>query len=168
MASTPVQSLNIGKRVARPGGVSGRQDQGLRLTGDEELFKLLSKLPDRVAQRVLRGAPAAAAKLIRNEIRINARARFSRRSGDLVRAIKSRRASSEGDDLRAYVFIEHGSGAKYDAFYWHFLEFGTVNTPAKPFVRPALDSSEGKAHQAMGDYVRKRFDKEVAKMARSR
>ena len=26
---------------------------------------------------------------------------------------------------------------------WHFVEFGTVNMPAKPFLRPALDQNTG-------------------------
>lgn len=27
-----------------------------------------------------------------------------------------------------------------DAFYWHFLEYGTVKMPAKPFIRPAAEA----------------------------
>jgi HK97 gp10 family phage protein len=26
-----------------------------------------------------------------------------------------------------------------DAWYWHMLEFGTINMPAKPFIRPAAE-----------------------------
>ena len=30
-----------------------------------------------------------------------------------------------------------------DTYYWRFLEFGTEKTPARPFMRPAMESSAG-------------------------
>ena len=36
--------------------------------------------------------------------------------------------------------VEHGKDAKNDAWYWHFIEYGTVNgIAAKPFMQPAID-----------------------------
>ena len=150
MARTPV-------RVA-----GGTRAAGLELEGFDELFKLLGNLPERLAKGALRGAPTAAAKVVRDEIRINARGRFPT-SRKLVRAIKHRRASTRGDDFRAFVFIERGHGAQYDAFYWRFLEYGTVKMSAKPYVRPGIDNSRGKVGDAMADHIRKRFDKAVEK-----
>jgi len=148
MARTPV-------RVA--GGTSAAS---LELEGFDEMFKLLGKLPERLAKNAMNGAPTAAAQLVRDEIRMNARARFPL-SRTIVRAIKHRRASARGDDLRAFVFVERGTGAQYDAFYWRFLEYGTVKMSAKPFVRPGIDNSRGKVADAMAAYIRKRFDKAV-------
>jgi len=150
MARTPV-------RVA--GGTSAA---GLELEGFDELFRLLGNLPERLAKNALRGAPTAAAKIVRDEIRGNARGRFPT-SQTLYRAIKHRRASTQGDDFRAVVFIERGRGAQYDAFYWRFLEFGTVKMSAKPFVRPGIDNSRNKVSGAMADHIRKRFDNAVKK-----
>jgi HK97 gp10 family phage protein len=149
--ATPVRALRI--NANRGGGTS---NTGIRLEGDVALFNLLNELPDRLARNALRGAPNAAAQMVRDEIRINARARFP--NSRLYRAIKNRRASSEGDDSRAFVFVEHGSGSTYDAYFWHFLEYGTVKMSAKPFVRPGIDNSRGKVGAVMADYVRKRFD----------
>ena len=154
--ATPVRALRISAK--RGGGTSGT---GIRLEGDVELFKMLNELPDRLARNALRGAPNAAAQMVRDEIRMNARARFP--TSRLYRAVKNRRASSVGDDSRAFVFIERGSGATYDAYFWHFLEYGTVKMRAKPFVRPGIDNSRGKVNSVMADYIRKRFDAAVRK-----
>ncbi len=32
-----------------------------------------------------------------------------------------------------------------NAFYWRFVELGTANMPAHPFVRPAYDTREEEA-----------------------
>jgi HK97 gp10 family phage protein len=32
-----------------------------------------------------------------------------------------------------------------DTFYWRFLEFGTKDIAARPFIRPAMDASKGEA-----------------------
>ena len=29
-----------------------------------------------------------------------------------------------------------------NAFYWRFVELGTINMPAHPFIRPAFDTTE--------------------------
>ncbi len=34
-----------------------------------------------------------------------------------------------------------------NAFYWRFVELGTVNMPAHPFIRPAFDTTEELAAQ---------------------
>jgi len=31
------------------------------------------------------------------------------------------------------------------AWYWHFVEFGTVKMPAHPFIRPAFDAVKDEA-----------------------
>ncbi|MDG5516323.1 HK97-gp10 family putative phage morphogenesis protein, partial [Escherichia coli] len=34
-----------------------------------------------------------------------------------------------------------------NAFYWRFVELGTINMPAHPFIRPAFDTTEELAAQ---------------------
>lgn len=38
-------------------------------------------------------------------------------------------------------------GSRTDAYYAHMVEFGTVNFPAKPFVRPAFESTKDRVAQ---------------------
>ena len=37
----------------------------------------------------------------------------------------------------------YGPGKANDGYYAHMVEFGTINYPAQPFVRPALQSAQG-------------------------
>jgi HK97 gp10 family phage protein len=40
------------------------------------------------------------------------------------------------------------------AFYWRFIEFGTSRMAAKPFMRPAFDSSKQTAREAIKNKLR--------------
>jgi len=48
--------------------------------------------------------------------------------------------------------------------HWHFIEFGTVNMPARPFFRPAVESVAGAGQSA----VRHALQSSIAKAVRSR
>ncbi len=39
--------------------------------------------------------------------------------------------------------------ASKEAFYWRFVEYGTVNAPARPFFRPAAETESGPFIQRM-------------------
>ena len=81
------------------------------------------------------------------------KATVRRRTGTLARAIvwKSRPAS-----VSAVVGVDGG-----DAFYWKFLEFGTVAMDAQPFARPAAESMRAD-HDAR---LRQALEKAATKMA---
>jgi len=58
------------------------------------------------------------------------------------------------------VGVRHGSGkVPKDAFYWRFVEFGTVKMPARPFLRPALASNQQEVIDAMKKRIKARIDK---------
>jgi HK97 gp10 family phage protein len=44
--------------------------------------------------------------------------------------------------------------ASPDGFYGHMIEFGTVNAPAYPFMRPAFDMAQGAALNAVTTVLR--------------
>jgi HK97 gp10 family phage protein len=41
------------------------------------------------------------------------------------------------------------AGNRTDAFYAHFVEYGTVKMPARPFLRPALNSNKAEIMSIM-------------------
>lgn len=104
--------------------------------GLDELKRTLAELAPNVATSVLRGAIFDIAR----EIRDDAKQRAPRRTGRLRRAIIAQRRQGSKDRLRASVDVKAGQGAKPDAFYWKFLEFGTSNIAARPSIRPAFDN----------------------------
>lgn len=62
-------------------------------------------------------------------------------------------------------------GEQYEAFadprrYSHFVEFGSSRLPARPFMRPAIDSSAPKVVDAMAQGLSKYLDRVAARLAR--
>ena len=104
-----------------------------RVEGLKELARNSNKLKASFARSTLRTALRGAAAPVRKE----ARALAPKETGTLRRAIKSKaRVSRDGYGM-ADVGVEKGP-----AFYGHFIELGTSQQPARPFLRPALDKAE--------------------------
>jgi HK97 gp10 family phage protein len=59
------------------------------------------------------------------------------------------------------------AGKQYETggnvFYWRFLEFGTQNMPAQPFMRPALAENVSKVTVTFVSELDKAIDKIVSK-----
>ena len=50
-----------------------------------------------------------------------------------------------------------------NAFYWRFVELGTSNMPAHPFVRTAFDTRQEEATQAAMSRMNQAIDEVLAK-----
>jgi len=102
----------------------------LTLTGMEPLQRALKSAPEAVnelaADAVTKTAFATAQR---------ARALVPVRTGALKRAIDSAPARKTKDGPTGRVGLN-----TRDAFYWKFVEFGTVHHPARPFFRPAAEA----------------------------
>lgn len=75
-----------------------------------------------------------------------ASATVARRTGFLQARIKWQ---SRPRTLAAVV------GVAPEAFYWKFLEYGTVKMQAQPFLRPAAQAEEGQHGQAVVDALKR-------------
>ena len=122
--------------------------------------------------KVLRDATRAGADVLKQEV-IN---RAPERSGKLKKNIvvltqKAKRKGeiSSGVHIRG---VNHRTGnsdnsmkAKNprNAFYWRFVELGTVNMPAHPFVRPAFDTAQELAVQVAIKRMNSAIDEVLSK-----
>ncbi len=147
------------------------------LTGLKELQAAMAELPGSIARNALRGAVNAGAAVIRAEAK--ARAPISAdlagkkepTSGTLRRAIYQKQIRERSGALiqTFFVGVRRGRSARksrkgvIDAWYAHFVEFGTAKMAAKAFMRPAFESKKMDAVQAIKDYLLKRIPDEVAK-----
>lgn len=50
-----------------------------------------------------------------------------------------------------------------NAFYWRFVELGTINMPAHPFIRPAFDTTEELAAQVAIWHMNRAIDEALSK-----
>lgn len=109
-------------------------------------FKLLSNAEQR---KVSRKAVRAGAIVFRDAVRANAPVR----SGVLKRSISVdtvRGSATAGVKFKKVLVKKKGKKGKHKSmpFYWYFLEHGTSNMSAQPFVRPAFDANIKQAEEA--------------------
>lgn len=155
----------------------------LTVDGIPEVRKVLREVGPRAATNIARRVVVGIAA----EVRDRMRARAPKRTRTLQRAIRHRRRRGKPGFADAAVFITHGPGAKHDAFYWHFVEFGTAASPArivnrgkpdqraipakpavppKPFIKPVVVEMRG---ELPGIYLRefgRQLEKELVKVAK--
>ncbi len=55
-----------------------------------------------------------------------------------------------------------------DASYWKFIEFGSKNQPATPFLRGSFEAKKFEAVQKFNEYLGKRLEKEARKLAQEK
>lgn len=106
----------------------------VQLEGINELLNNLEKLGDkgkRVENKALRGAGNVVEEAIKGETPV--------RSGNLKRSIKTSNVKTK-DGVKQ---VEVGPDKK--GWYGKFLEFGTVNIKADPFMSRGYDNSKSSA-----------------------
>ncbi|AOR64861.1 HK97-gp10 family putative phage morphogenesis protein [Pectobacterium wasabiae] len=132
-------------------------DFGLDFSGLSEIAKDLEKLSRAENNKVLRDATRAGADVLKEEVIDRAPVNTGKmRKNVVVVTQKSRRKGeiSSGVHIRGVNPNTGNSDNKMkasnprNAFYWRFVEMGTVNMPAHPFVRPAFDVKQELAAQA--------------------
>lgn len=127
----------------------------VKVLGLKEVDDVLNNIAPNQARRLARATITGIAARIRKE----ARARAPRDTGDLKKAIKSR--NERGDPFKpvSSVYVERGRNTRYDAYYWRFIEYGTVNKEAVPFFSPAIDE----VRADLTRIVREEFGKKLEK-----
>lgn len=155
------------------------------INGLAELKAKLRKLPPRIGLNATRRALRKGANVIRDKARRNAASVNDPRTPEdiakniVVQGGGRRREKQVGGPLMR-VGVLGGAKARKgggtfsvggsktnpggDTFYWRFLEFGTSDMPAQPFMLPAARESEGPALNAIVAAMRVEFDKELAKL----
>jgi HK97 gp10 family phage protein len=154
----------------------------IKVEGLEALGKRLQTLSNDVAKKAARAATQAAATIVRKGAQRNIKALGLVDTGNMMAAVgvqrskrtrltsehrvgvKSGRGSRGGDliggrteDVRA---AKAGTGKLgVDAYYWRFLELGTVKRGATPFLGPALADNQVEAIEAMKRKLKERIDK---------
>lgn len=114
-------------------------------------------------------AVKAGAKIVQRAAKANA----PRRSGALKQSIGIKAAKGTRGKTLAFVVI--GARAKVEKVfrgrkvkpskYSHLVEKGHKGVAARPFLKPALDSSRGAAERAMLDAMAEEISKALAKEA---
>ena len=156
----------------------------VKIFGLEQLKKALNQLPVEIQQKALRSAVSASAKVVVDAAIAKAPAGDT---GNLKKAIyryRSRSGSGTGGETylvgvrkgkKAYANTARNRrlnrvGKKYtvegEAYYWRYLEFGTVKMQAKPFMRPAFEGSKSRILDVMKERLGKAIQDQAKKLAK--
>ena len=133
------------------------------ITGAKELERLLKKLPGKLAERELTSAARAGANVIRKEARARAPrgsdpSAASQKFGSLRKNIRVTRVKKTSRSVE--MAIHNGK-----AFWGGFLEWGTKNIAARPWMTPAFDTSAQPALTKVGERLGKGIEKVAKELA---
>ncbi|WP_175807746.1 HK97-gp10 family putative phage morphogenesis protein [Burkholderia cenocepacia] len=130
----------------------------VQILGLADLQANFAKLAKAQSTKALRRATLAGAKVIRDE----ARARAPKKTGKLKRNIVSSSLRQKESPGVATAGVRVRSKGKEDsptnAFYWRFVELGTQNMKAEPFMRPAFDAAIAQAEGAIRTEIARAID----------
>lgn len=147
----------------------------VKVEGLDALSKKLKLLPERFAARGMRRALRRGANVIRDTARNNAK-RFDDPltkeaiyKNVAVMSAGARREKAAGGPM---MRVGMRGGARFNTAasglpggnttgYWRFLEFGTSDQAAQPFLRPALATSAERALSVIVESASDELDKEV-------
>lgn len=101
-----------------------------------------------------KGGKKVSASLKRREFRYSGGTKIPYVPGNLKESIMFFQ-SKKSTILRPlfYVGPRAGGGRKNDGWYAHFLEYGTVNHAASPFMRPAYEATKKTVQGIIGDEI---------------
>lgn len=147
-----------------------------KVEGLRELGEAMKALGNDVALRISRAMVNAGAQLVKKSAIANIEKSPSVDTGSLKSSVIVKRLGKNQTRLTAESIVTvRGKGKKKKdgtrdtaAPHAHFVEFGTVNMPAEPFLRPALDTNKTKAVDAMKAKGKDRIEAAARKAAKGR
>jgi len=147
-------------------------ETSLDFSGLNNISKDLEALSRAENNKVLRDATRAGAEVLKEEVI----ARAPERSGKLKKNVvvltqRSRRRGeiSSGVHIRGVNPSTGNSDNTMkannprNAFYWRFVEMGTVNMPPHPFIRPAFDVRQEQATEVAFRRMNQAIDEALSK-----
>ncbi|HHJ4498302.1 TPA: HK97-gp10 family putative phage morphogenesis protein [Escherichia coli] len=147
-------------------------DITLDFSGLEEISRDLELLSRAENNKVLRDATRAGAEVLKDEVIERAPERTGKLKKNVVVVTqKSRRRGeiSSGVHIRG-VNPRTGNSDNTmkannprNAFYWRFVEMGTVNMPPHPFIRPAFDVRQEQATEVAIRRMNQAIDEALSK-----
>jgi HK97 gp10 family phage protein len=143
-----------------------------KITGLEPALRKMRAVTAEVTLKGVRGSASKAMRVVRDAARANARRIDDPQSAaDISKNIAvSTRVYPRLGEVRSRVGVK--GGARPDSSrnpdpkntgHWRFIEIGTSEQPARPFMRPALENNIDKVVTVFVDDLDKNIDRIVAK-----
>lgn len=170
---------------------SPNYDIAVRFPNTKPIINRLSTLPEKLQKKAARQAARkamgivrkaavqnakqiddpATAEMIWKNITVQEASRSSKRVGGIVMRVGVRGGAKQYSNTKenvrkrrvgkSYKTLGDKSNPGGDTWYWRFLEFGTSNTRAQSFLRPALAENTQAVTDSVADSISKAIDKLV-------
>jgi hypothetical protein len=128
----------------------------MKITGIEDVQKILEDIAPKRATNLITATIRGIATEIKKEIKGNA----PKNTHNLIKSLKVKKARSDKFTPVFKVVFESGNNAKYDGFYWRFIEHGQSpfgNNGHANFVR----RSRLKIESNLDFYLASQFSKKL-------
>lgn len=154
----------------------------VRVEGLRELGEAMRELGTEVSEKIAHAMVSKAARMVRDEAKKAAPVRTGFMKQNII--VKKMR-KSETDltseyrmGVRKYKVkyadtrfnVRKGRAGTYygvdDAYYWRYLEFGTVKMAPRPFIRPAFENNRMRAVDEMKRVGQRRIEAAAKKAAK--
>ncbi len=144
----------------------------LDFSGLADIAKDLEALSRAENNKVLRDATRTGAEVLKEEVKKRAPERTGKLKKNVVVVTQKGRRRGEissGVHIRGRNMRTNNSDNSMkasdprNAFYWRFVELGTSNMPAHPFVRPAFDTRQEEATRVAMARMNQAIDEVLAK-----
>ena len=137
------------------------------IDGAAEVKEILGTIAPNHARNILRATVQRLATELAKEITTNAPAGHT---GNVKENIRGKRRRGKPDLVVSEVHIAERESEK-SLFYWRFVEHGTVEQEAKPFVRPAFDKAVANIEplflEAFGRQLERALKRQANKIAKA-
>jgi HK97 gp10 family phage protein len=126
----------------------------MQVIGADDIAKVLSQFAPRVANNLAKAVIHGVA----GEITKKAKAKVPTKTGNLKKALKTKRRRGKPGQPVSDVIVSQGKSAKNDGFYWRFVEYGTqTGSKEQPFIRPAKDAVFGQLDSIIDNQFKKKL-----------
>lgn len=138
----------------------------MKLEGLDGVLKNMRNLEEKVQRKHVWGATMAGAKVIERAAKSNAQGiNDPSTPSSIAPFIKSRRAGkmakkAGGAAYRVGVVGGAKGNLRNPPQYWRHVEFGTEDTRAQPFLRPAMNKAS-EVYSAIANSLSERIKKEI-------
>jgi HK97 gp10 family phage protein len=140
----------------------------IKIEGIAELKRALGKLPKSLQaageKSALRGGAFLISKAAKSRAPV-ASGHLKKAIGISVKTVKGRTTARIGAKSDRKTVIRYGKEAiSNPANYSHLVEYGNATTPARPFIRPAVESTKGAVINAMAAGFNRHLGKVINKI----
>jgi HK97 gp10 family phage protein len=143
----------------------------VQVTGLKQLEENLKQLQENIAKNALRAVARKAMQIMRDKIAGDAPRRTGALAAGILMTASIRGEGVSGGNVLVRVGLRTSSKATRrkgerspdDVYYGRFLEFGTRKMAARPFMRPAFDSTREQVLKEFGELLGAEIEKRAKK-----